>query len=179
MILPKLFAGDLDFVMSALPDPVDLPPGIEMRNFGEFHLRVVAGKQHPLQRKSRLVASDLAPYPWVIYQHDRDVLTKLSAVLREHGGEPPNLLVETTSLHAVMQLLKSGPYLACLADAFVNALAEPDVSIVNFRREIWSFPSGAMYHASLRDAAPVSELLDALVDVSRSRAAIKRSGRTR
>src|SRR5437667_4930543 len=68
--LPKLFAGDLDFVMSALPDPTTLPAGIAMEDFGEFHLRVVAGDQHPLHRKRRVTAADLARYAWVLYQHD-------------------------------------------------------------------------------------------------------------
>jgi len=55
-----------------------------------------------------------------------------------------------------------GPYLACLSDSYVRAMPEPDVGILPFRHEIWSFPSGALYHASLRSFTPVSALIDAL-----------------
>ena len=164
--LPKLFAGDLDLVMSALPDATTLPPGIAMEDFGEFHLRVVAGREHPLQRKRSVTALDLARHSWVLYQHDKDTLDKLTAVMRAGGAESPNVIVVTTSLHAVMQFLKSGPYLACLADAYLRAMPEPGVGILPFRSDIWSFPSGALYHASVRNFAPISALVAALHELS-------------
>ena len=164
--LPKLFAGDLDLVMSALPEASTLPSGIAMEDFGEFHLRVVAGRDHPLHCKKRVTPADLARYSWVLYQHDRDTLNKLTRVMHDAGGAPPNIAVVTTSLHAVMQFLKSGPYLGCLADAYLRAMPEPDIKIVPFRREIWSFPSGALYHASVRNFAPISALVDALRELS-------------
>src|SRR5438874_343226 len=130
VVLPKLFAGDLDLVMSALPSSRALPPGIEMEDFGEFHLRVLAGRHHPLQRKRRVTVADLARQPWVLYQHDKDTLDKLTKLLRVAAGKDgPDVRVFTTSLHAVMQFLKSGPYLACLADAYMRAMPEPDVAI--------------------------------------------------
>src|SRR5437660_11341443 len=84
--LPKLFAGDLDVVMSSLPDASTLPAGIAMEDFGEFHLRVVAGRHHPLHRKRRITIRDLAKYSWVLYQHDQDTLNKLTRVMRADGG---------------------------------------------------------------------------------------------
>src|SRR5205814_601335 len=104
---------------TALPAASTLPPGIEMEEFGQFHLRVLAGLHHPLHRKRRVTTADLARYSWVLYQHDQDTLDKLTRVLRAAGGQPPNVLVVTTSLHAVMRFLKAGPYLACLADSYV------------------------------------------------------------
>ena len=152
--------------MSALPDAATLPPGIAMEDFGEFHLRVVAGREHPLLRKRRVTAADLARHSWVLYQHDKDTLDKLTAVMRAGGAESPNVIVVTTSLHAVMQFLKSGPYLACLADAYLRAMPEPGVGILPFRSDIWSFPSGALYHASVRNFAPISALVAALHELS-------------
>jgi DNA-binding transcriptional LysR family regulator len=162
VILPKLFAGDLDLVMSALPPAQVIPPGIETEDFGEFHLRVVAGRDHPLQGKAHVSAADLARHPWVLYQHDQDTLDKLTQVLRSAGKPPPDVRVVTTSLHAVMQFLKSGPYLACLADAYLRAMPEPGIAIVPFQREIWNFRSGALYHAALASFAPVTVLIEGL-----------------
>ena len=177
--LPKLFAGDLDLVMSALPDPTALPAGIAMEDFGEFHLRVVAGDQHPLHRKRRVTAADLARYAWVLYQHDADTLGKLTHVMQSAGAAPPSVVVVTTSLHAVMQFLKSGPYLACLADAYLRAMPEPGIGIVPFQRNIWSFPSGALYHASVRTFAPISALLAALHELSPEKPRKSRTPRAR
>jgi DNA-binding transcriptional LysR family regulator len=102
----------------------------------------------------------------VLYQHDKDTLDKLTVVMRAGGAQPPNVVVVTTSLHAVMQFLKSGPYLACLADAYLRAMPEPGVAVIPFRREIWSFPSGALYHDSVRNFAPISTLVAALHELA-------------
>ncbi|HTS23731.1 MAG TPA: LysR family transcriptional regulator [Casimicrobiaceae bacterium] len=177
VVLPKLFAGDLDLVMCALPAAHALPPGIEAEDFGEFHLRVLAGRHHPLQRKRRVTVADLARHPWVLYQHDLDTLEKLTQMLHAAGQAAPDVRVVTTSLHAVMQLLKAGPYLACLADAYLSARPEPDVAIVPFRREIWSFHSGATYHASLRRFVPIAAMIGALRELFPDHG--RREGRSR
>lgn len=179
VILPKLYAGDLDLVMSALPPAHAVPPGIETQDFGEFHLRVVAGRDHPLQAKRRVTASDLARHPWVLYQHDQDTIDKLTQVLRSAGKAPPEVRVVTTSLHAVMQFLKSGPYLACLADSYLRAMPEPGIAIVPFEREIWSFRSGALYHASLASFTPVTALIEGLRELFRDKRRPKKAVRPR
>jgi len=161
VILPKLYAGDLDFVMSALPDPIELPPDIETRPYGRLHQRVVAGRSHPLHRLRRVTAADLARHGWVLYQHDRDILSRLAILMRSIGIAGPTILVETTSLHAVTQLLKSGPYLACVPDGFLKAAPDDDIAELPFREDIWSFPSGALFHASLVEATPIRALLEA------------------
>src|SRR5215472_5730771 len=46
ILLPKLFAGDLDLVMCRLPDPGTVPAGIERRAFLDLDLRIVASKRH-------------------------------------------------------------------------------------------------------------------------------------
>ena len=86
---PRLFAGDLDIVVCALPDAQMLPPGIEVRPFFDLHMRIIAGDGHPLLARRDVKAADLATYPWALYQHDRDIAQKLVASLRDHGGAPP------------------------------------------------------------------------------------------
>jgi DNA-binding transcriptional LysR family regulator len=176
VILPKLFAGDLDFVMSALPERSDLPPGIETRSFGELHLRIVAGRDHPLVRRRAVSIDDIARHPFAIYQHDRDVLARLGA-LNAGRGVMPAISVETTSLHALVQLLKSGPYVACLPDGFLRAMPDPGLAVVPFRRDIWSFDSGALFPAALREAPPIVALLELLGDLTQAAARSTRRAR--
>src|SRR5437588_256307 len=85
------------------------PSGIAQRDFYTIHVRVVAGRHHPLHRRARVGVAELARYPWVFYQHDRDVMVRLSALFLRSRQKPPEIRVETTSLHAVMQLLRTGP----------------------------------------------------------------------
>jgi len=62
-------------------------------------------------------------------------------------------------------MLKSGPYLSCIADAFLRARPDIGVRAVPFRRDIWSCPSGALYHRTLRHFAPVHALIQAIDDI--------------
>ena len=164
VIQPRLFAGELDMIVGGLPEAGTLPPGIEQRDFFTIRTRVVAGRGHPLHTQARVGVADLARYPWVFYQHDRDVMTQLAALFQRSGAKPPEIRVETTSLHAVMQLLRSGPYLACIADAFLRAAPEPEIAILPYPRAIWTFPAGVQIHAAVRRFAPVQLLLDLIAE---------------
>jgi DNA-binding transcriptional LysR family regulator len=161
VVQPRLFAGELDLIVGGLPEAAGmLPPGIEQLDFYMIRTRVVAGRHHPLQAKRRVTVADLARYPWVFYQHDRDVMTQLGALFRRSGVGAPEIRVETTSLHAVMQLLRSGPYLACIADAYLRAAPEPAIAILPYPHAIWTFPAGVQVHAPLRAFAPIRTLLE-------------------
>jgi len=166
VIPPKLYAGELDVIVGALPESAGLPAGIERRDICRINLRVVAVRDHPLQRRKRVTVADLGRYPWVVYQHDRDVMDNLAGLLRRRGAAPPEIRVETNSVTAVMQLLRSGPYLACLADAFLRAAPEPGIAVLRYPHEIWSFPSGALFHTAVRDFAPIRLLIDLIAKES-------------
>jgi DNA-binding transcriptional LysR family regulator len=177
VIHPRLAAGDLDIVVCALPDKPDLPPDIEVRQFFDLHMRVIAGTGHPLLSRRRVSAKDLAPYPWALYQHDREIADKLATVLAAGGAGPPEIVVEASSVLAVMQLLKSGPYLSSIADAFLRVRPDPDIRLVRFDREIWTCPSGALYRRSLGSFAPVRALIEAIDRLSRRPSMRHRSNR--
>jgi DNA-binding transcriptional LysR family regulator len=166
LIHPRLFAGDLDIVVCALPDMAPLPAGIEVHRFFDLQMRVIAGEQHPLVKRRRITARDLAPYPWALYQRDREIMHKLVPVLCADGGAPPRVMVESSSVLAVLELLKAGPYLSCIADAFLRVRPESGVRAVPFHRDIWSCPSGALYHRTLRRFAPVHALIGAIDEIS-------------
>ena len=163
---PRLFAGDLDIVVCALPDVTQMPPGIEVHRFFDLHMRVIAGDGHPLLARSRVSAHDLAPYPWALYQRDRELMQKLLTTLHAEGAPPPRITVESDSVLAVLELLNSGPYLSCIADAFLRVRPRSGVRAVPFTRDIWSCPSGALYHQTLRRFAPIHALIAAIDRIS-------------
>jgi len=166
VIHPRLFGGDLDIVVCALSEAEMLPPGIEVRRFFDLHMRVIAGERHPLLKRRRVEAADFAKYPWALYQRDREIVRKLVAALGRDGGAPPRIVVESSSVLAVMELLKAGPYLSCIADAFLRARPDSGIGVVPYQRDIWTCPSGALFHKSLRDFAPVRMLLRAIDELS-------------
>lgn len=169
LVHPRLFAGDLDIVVCALPDEEPLPHGIDIHRFFDLQMRVIVGEAHPLAKRRVVHAPDFAPYPWVLYQRDREIMRKLVAALREDGGAPPRVMVESSSVLAVLELLKSGPYLSCMADAHLRLRPQSGIRVLPFHRDIWSCPSGALYHRALAHFAPLSALIDAIDEVTANR----------
>ena len=165
---PKLFRGDLDLVVSALPRDEPLPPFVVSRELMTIEMRLVAGSAHPLWAKPVILAPDLDPYRWIIYQEDREVLAQLLPALRTAGGAPPRFAVEASSLFAVAHLLEAGPYLACLAEPLVRALSASSIGVLPYQRPIWSFPAGTLVRRSLEATLPVQAFLELLsADVAR------------
>jgi DNA-binding transcriptional LysR family regulator len=162
VILPRLFDGALDLAFCRLPAEDALPPFIDRRPFFEIESRVVAGAGHPLLTASRVAAKDLAAFPWAIYQQDREIVGHLFAMMRDEGAKPPRIAAEVNSLTALIQMLKAGRYLSCMAEALVDAYPELGLAVVPFARPILRFLTGALIHRSLERHAP-ARLLHELV----------------
>jgi len=162
VILPHLFDGELDLAFCRLPDAAELPSFIDRRPFVEIASRVVAGNRHPLLGARRVAAKELAALPWAIYQQDREIIGHLFATMRDEGAKPPRIAAEVNSLTALIQLLKAGPYLSCMADSLVDAYPELGLAVVPYARPILRFTGGALVHRSLERHTP-AQLLNELV----------------
>jgi DNA-binding transcriptional LysR family regulator len=160
VIMPHLVDGALDLAFCRLPGEDALPSFIDRRPFFEIESRVVAGTHHPLLAVKHVTAHALAALPWAIYQQDREIIGHLFSTLRDEGAKPPRVAIEVNSLTALIQLLKAGPYLSCMADSLVDAYPELGLAVVPFARPILRFPAGALIHRSLERHAPARLLHD-------------------
>jgi DNA-binding transcriptional LysR family regulator len=181
VILPRLFDGELDVMFGAIPAPSELPPYILRREHLANDIRVACGAHHPLLARSRVAPSDLTPYPWAIYQQDREVIARLLEAMKAGGAAPPSIRVESTSMSALIRLLKAGTYLACVSEAFIKAQPDLGICIVPVSLSIWRFPIGMLLHRSLERYAPVETLAEsvreAVAGLDRSRSTPMRAAR--
>lgn len=161
VILPRLLDGALDLAFCRLPEEV-LPAFIDRHAFFEIESRIVAATHHPLLGAPRVTARDVAAFPWAIYQEDREIVGHLFATMRDEGAKPPRIAAEVNSLTALIQMLKAGRYLSCMAEALVDAYPELGLAVVPFARPILRYPTGALIHRSLERHAP-ARLLHELV----------------
>jgi DNA-binding transcriptional LysR family regulator len=161
---PKLLRGDLDVVFSAGSSSDDLPSFVLFHELLRIPILVCAGRQHPLAKARRVRAADLTLYPWVEYQDDPDTNGSLFALMRSQRCAPPRYAVRSSSLLAVVHLLKAGPYLACLAGPLLAEASELGLVVLPFGREVRSYPSGVLCHRSLAEMAPVRSLIGYLTD---------------
>lgn len=161
-LLPRLLNGDLDMIVGRLVEPDELPSHVVHRHIADLRLGIIAARDHPLAGKRRVDSRALAAYPFAVYQEDRESIADMIAAMTRIGAKPPRVTVESTSLLAVFQLLRSGPYLSYLAVGLLRSPFGADLVAIAVPETISRFPAGAMFPRTLANVAPVEMLVDLL-----------------
>ena len=157
---PLLRAGELDLMFGLLPPPTTIPEYLAYRPIIELSSRVVAGADHPLVRGRKIVrAADLADYPWVVIQHDRELVNNILAALTTEGERTPRINVEVTSLSSLVRILRAGTYLSSFADA-IAAMPDLGLALVPYEQRIIRGEAGVVYHRSLERYGPALRLIE-------------------
>ena len=157
---PLLRAGELDLMFGLLPPPTTIPEYLAYRPIIELSSRVVAGANHPLVRGRKVVrAADLADYPWVVIQHDRELVNNILAALTTEGGRTSRINVEVTSLSSLVRILRVGTYLSSFADA-IAAMPDLGLALVPYEQRIIRGEAGVVYHRSLERYGPALRLIE-------------------
>lgn len=109
-LMEALRIGDLDLVVSALPDRS--PAGLRAIPLTTDTISVVARSNHPLRAKRALRPSSTLAYSWVL--PGRDVLSRLrlEALFRVAGIEPPIARIESDSISFIAAVLRESDMLS-------------------------------------------------------------------
>lgn len=125
----RLLAGELDILFGTLPQVDPLPEFLVVHLLMPLNSRVIAGAQHPLVAKAVVGPDELAAYPWAVLHHDREVIQRLLSVIGGAGRRSFDISVDLTSLSSLVQLLRSGPYLAVFVEGYVRTQPHLGLSI--------------------------------------------------
>ena len=106
IMLPKLKAGELDFLIGVLPNR---PVGAELRThtFYEDPFVVAVGPEHPLAKKKDVQWSDLNGYSMILPPPDAMTHEIIMEVLARHQISTPRRVVESISILTNIGLLQS------------------------------------------------------------------------
>lgn len=159
--LPSLLSGDLDLVVARIPTK-PLPDFIETRRIADVHMCVIASADHKLAKARRVSGEDLADYPWVVYQDDDETIAGREATFRKMGCPPPHIAVESTSLMAIFQLLRAGPYLSYVTKGLLHTSIGKGLVEIPMPVEAYRFRAGAMFARTLANVAPINALIELL-----------------
>jgi len=156
---PLLRAGELDLMFGLLPPVAALPEYLTYRPIIELSSRVVAGADHPLVKQRSVKTAELADYPWVVIQHDRELVNNILAALTTSDGRTPRINVEVTSLSSLTRILRAGTYLSSFADA-IAAMPDLGLALVPYEQRIVRGQAGVVYHRSLERYGPALRLIE-------------------
>lgn len=102
-LLAGLQAGEIDFLIGALrPKP---PANIKQEHLFDDALSIVMRHDHPLAKRRKLRAEDLARYPWIAPRASSPLHTHFERLFAAAGMAPPAHPVECNSLIAARAFL--------------------------------------------------------------------------
>lgn len=159
--LPSLLSGDLDLVVGRIPSK-PLPDFIETRRIAQVYMCVVASAEHRLAKARDIAGGDLGAYPWAVYQDDDETIAGREAMLRKMGAPPPQIAVESTSLLAIFQLLRAGPYLGFVPHGLLRTPMAAGLAEIVLPVDGYRFRAGAMFARTLAHVAPIQALVGML-----------------
>ena len=110
VLIEALSSGDLDFVVSALPDRS--PAGLKAVPLTTDTVSVVARRGHPLGSKRRPQPSSTLGYPWVLPGRDVLLRSRLEALFHVAGLEPPSAKIESDSISFIAGVLRNSDMLS-------------------------------------------------------------------
>jgi DNA-binding transcriptional LysR family regulator len=109
-LMEALSGGELDLVVSALPD--HSPAGLQAIPLTTDTISVVARRSHPLRTRRRLQPSSTLAYPWILPGRDVLVRSRLEAVFRVAGLDPPIAKIESDSISFIAAVLRNSNMLS-------------------------------------------------------------------
>ncbi|NQV95391.1 MAG: LysR family transcriptional regulator [Sphingomonadales bacterium] len=149
-LMERLERGELDLVVG--PAGMLQPPeGILVDILYTDELVLLAGRDHPLTRKSAINARDLQEARWFGSPKDSAIRRQSMSILASMGLTEIQISVELSSLGDSIEMLKSGQYLAILPrQSVANALKEGEIVNLPLKLESRLWPIGIFHRDTTR-----------------------------
>lgn len=109
-LLAALQSGQADFLVGALRDS-RIGGGIVQEHLFDDPLSIVVGAAHPLAKKRKLTADNLASHPWIAPRATSPLKAHFEALFKHMGLEPPPRFIECNSLGAARAFLMDGDHM--------------------------------------------------------------------
>lgn len=145
-LVPDLITGDLDVICVSLDFP-NQSEIVKQTLFNTHHV-LVANPDHPLADGSEVEPARLHTYPWTVLKSDYVGTARISSFFAANGLEPPRIAFETTSIHSLLQGVKSGGHVAHIPVQMLPLAESMGLKQIHLRQTIWETTAGYAYRTS-------------------------------
>lgn len=111
ILVPLLAQGRLDVVLARMPD-TEAAAELDFEPLDDERLCVICGNRNPLARSRKLGLSALAGHPWVLQALPSPMRVLIDREFADAGGEPPMVVVQSSSILATFALVNATDMLA-------------------------------------------------------------------
>jgi DNA-binding transcriptional LysR family regulator len=120
----ELRERNVDLMLGRLSKPVAHIEDVNVEFLFDDPLFVVAGRNSPWARRSKIELAELANERWIMAPSNNIVRSLFVEAFRARGLSPPQTKVASTSMHVRMHLLSTGRFLTVLAGSLLHHNAD-------------------------------------------------------
>ena len=94
-------------------------------------------------------------YPWALLKSDYVGAERISSYFAANGQEPPQVSLETTSIHSLFEILRNGRAIAHIHSQIAAMAHEKGLATINTAGTFWETTAGIAYRTSSTLSGPV------------------------
>lgn len=161
ILVPMLTQGTLDLIVCELTE-TELPDEFQIGASWTTRRCPWVRSDHPLTQKPEISWQELAEFGWVGHASDRNLKEKIASKYRQIGCTPPQIVMETSSLSSMMQIIGETDLVAVLADQLESDALSRDLVRLPISEDGWNMESAVMFRSEVSDIKPFRWLIDEL-----------------
>lgn len=165
-LVPAVVSGDLDLICVSL----DFPDRSELTKIPLFEMNyiIVVDPTHPLVGFEDVKPEDLSRQRWLTLQSDYVGTQRLLAYFSSSGVEPPNISLETTSIHSLLETLRSGNYLAQVPEQMLELAEEKGLVQLPFKGTLWQTKAGLAKRGTAKSSGALIDFIETVKTATKS-----------
>lgn len=158
-LVESLRLGRIDIFAGAITQRTT-PPGFVERKLARSEMVVLAADDHPLITQGPAVdPKTLVDYPFVAFVPARDVVEALARYLKSRGAALPRYMIETSSIYACMELVRSGRFLIYETRMLAENPIGQSIAVVPLPGHVHEFDLGIIHREGLDRISPYRALI--------------------
>lgn len=126
-LVPALERGDLDFALARLPAWID-DRSFQIEPARHEVVRLLVREGHPMLGRGPLDLRELHTLPWILQDQGTPIRHAVDSAFHAEGLSSPPNVTTTSSLLAIIALLRESDAIAPMSQEVVNLMLEPPVS---------------------------------------------------
>jgi len=164
-LVPALVSGDLDLICVSL----DFPERSELKQIPLFEMNhiVVVDPTHPLSKQKGVTARDLLHQRWLTLKSDYVGTQRIFAYFAANGNEPPKISLETTSIHSLLETLRSGNYVAHIPEKMLELAQTKGLVKVDLDGTLWRTRAGLAMRQSIEPSVSLNSFIETVKTATR------------
>ena len=157
--LTALMSGKIDLLCGDLDFPNH--PELVSVHLTDFEFVVVASRNHPLAKQSKVIAADLLAYQWITLRGDYLGNNRFTTFFSAQGHSSPEISIFVSPGVSIFGILEDSDYLTCIPKQFLEIAQGAGCLAIDIE-PLWRASHGIVYRKRSVPEPSISSLVSIL-----------------